>query len=254
MTASLHDFFRHRKVAESPFGRVLRGNGGVKVFVGYDSTQREAFDVFCHSLEEHCSINFELFGLVMEEFKAYTDWWRDADPLQSTEFTYLRFAVPWLCNYEGRALFMDCDMLAMGDLAEILKLPMDDYALRVVKHDHQPTSQVKMGNKVQTSYPRKNWSSMMLMDCSKLTLWSFEACNEWSGKQLHRFEGIPDEQVGELPDGWNVLDRYDENTKLVHYTEGGPWLPGFAHHQYGDVWFEAREKMRSKASPQLDPD
>ena len=40
-------------------------------------------------------------------------------PCQSTEFTYTRFLVPYLCGYQGKAIFIDCDMLCLGDIAEL---------------------------------------------------------------------------------------------------------------------------------------
>ncbi len=63
-------------------------------------------------------------------------------------------------------------MLVFGDVAKIANLDMKPYALRVVQHDYQPANTVKMYGAVQTNYPRKNWSSMMLMDCAKLKVWS----------------------------------------------------------------------------------
>ena len=57
------------------------------------------------------------------------------DPLASTEFTYSRFLVPHLCDYRGKAIFMDNDMLCFGDVKELDDLPMDDLDLQDVKHD-----------------------------------------------------------------------------------------------------------------------
>jgi hypothetical protein len=28
-----------------------------------------------------------------------------------------------------------------------------------------------------------------------------------------------------------------KNTKLLHYTEGGPWFENYKDHPYGDIWF-----------------
>ena len=134
--------------------------------------------------------------------------------------------MPYLEDYEGTALFMDSDMLALGDISELFHLPMDDLALRVRKHDYNPTETVKMGGKTQTQYPRKNWSSLMLMNCAELGAWSKEAVETQSGAWLHRFEPIPDEKVGDISEEWNVLDHMTGPTKLLHYTSGGPWLAG----------------------------
>ena len=101
---------------------------------------------------------------------AELDFDRPLDPLQSTEFTYSRFLVPYLCQYEGKAIFMDCDRLCLGDIKELDDLEMSQYALRVVKHNHRPTEKLKIDGKIQTVYPRKNWSSLMIMNCQELKL------------------------------------------------------------------------------------
>ncbi len=132
--------------------------------------------------------------------------------------------MPHLCDFSGRALFVDNDMLCFGDVAEIANLDMTGLALRVVQHDYQPTNGIKMYGAVQTNYPRKNWSSMMQMSCSKLKVWSKEVVETQTGAYLHRFQDIPDNEIGELPRTWNVLDDMDNTTKLIHYTNGGPWF------------------------------
>ena len=175
------------------------------------------------------------------------DFNRPLDPLQSTEFTYTRFLVPYLCGYQGIALFMDSDMLCLGDMAELFSYDMEPYALRVVKHGNQPKTTLKMDGKIQTIYPRKNWSSLMLMDCAKLTCWTKEAVETREAKWLHRFEPIPDELIDELPIIWNSLDYYDSSTKIIHYTEGGPWLQNYKDHPYGDLWFKYLSTLTSSS-------
>ena len=242
----------------SPFG-VRQVDGGYRIFIGFDSTQAIAYRVLCNSIwkyvPEHLQGQVRIYPLILSEFVAMAGWARPLDPLQSTEFTYLRFAVPWLCQYRGKALFIDSDMLALGDITQLFDShDMTNFALKVVQHDHNPTNQRKMGDKVQTSYPRKNWSSVMLMDCAKLTQWSLEAAQQWTGKQLHRFEGIPDAMIGELPAYWNHLDVRTKDTRLLHYTDGGPWLPGYENHPYGAPWFEARQNYLDKTSAPCDLD
>lgn len=244
----------------SPFSEKKLG-GKYRIFIGFDTSQSIAYHVLCDSIWRHIPPGLHddvvIYPLILSDFQAMCGWERPHDPLQSTEFTYLRFTVPWHCDYDGVALFIDSDMLALGDVTKLFRghgENMGDYALKVVQHDHRPTNQRKMGDKVQTAYPRKNWSSVMLMDCSKLTLWSLEAAERWSGKQLHRFEGIADAQIGSLPGYWNDLDRYDTDTMLLHYTDGGPWLPGYENHAFGDVWFEAKQELlgdKKGANPDL---
>lgn len=209
-----------------------------RIFIGYDEREDIAYRVLKHSLEKHSSERLDIRPLILREL----DFPRPRDPLQSTDFTYTRFLVPHLCGFQGVALFMDSDMLAMGDISEIFHLDMHEYALRVYKHNYTPTATIKMDGKPQTQFPRKNWSSFMLMNCERLNAWTKAAVLTQPARWLHRFEAIPDEQIGDIPEGWNVLDRYDPQTRLIHYTEGGPWFENYAAHPYGDVWLRAREE------------
>jgi lipopolysaccharide biosynthesis glycosyltransferase len=205
-----------------------------KIFIGYDSKVDIAYRVLKYSIEKHSTEPVDIRPLVLKEL----DFKREFDPLASTEFTYTRFLVPYLCDFKGVALFMDNDMLCLADINEIFQLDLDRYWLRVVKHDYRPTVKFKLDGFIQTQYPRKNWSSLMFLNCEKLTKWNKENVQTKSGAWLHRFEPIPDDCIGEIPKEWNVLERYDTDTKLIHYTEGGPWYENHKDHPFGDIWFQ----------------
>jgi len=212
----------------------------LRIFIGWDSREPECADVLRYSLEKHSSIPLDIRYLKLNELDFDRPW----DPLQSTEFTYTRFLVPHLCGYRGKAIFMDCDMLCLGDIRELDELPMENLALRVVKHDHRPTEKTKMDGKVQTVYPRKNWSSLMLMNCAALTLWNKRVVEMASGAYLHRFQEIPDGKIGEIPKTWNTLDWMDEHTRLIHYTSGGPWFEEYRDHPHGAIWRDYEAEYR----------
>ena len=72
--------------------------------------------------------------------------------------------VPYLNGYEGWSLFVDCDMLARADIAELWALRDDRFAVMCVKHDYVPKTDSKFLGQVQTKYPKKNWSSLMLFN------------------------------------------------------------------------------------------
>src|SRR3954452_12892392 len=163
-----------------------------KIFIGYDPSQQIAYDVLKYSIEKHASEPVEITPIDADKIEG---WNRELDPLQSTPFTYTRFLVPHLVNYEGIALFLDSDMLALDDITPLFHLSMDDLALRVRKHECNPSETVTMRGKVQTTHPRKNWSSLMLMIAPELRLWTLETVSTWTGKQLPRFEGVPDEAI-----------------------------------------------------------
>lgn len=221
-----------------------KGQKMLRIFIGWDSRFPEPADVLAHSLRKHASIPLDIRYLKLDELNIQ----REYDPLASTEFTYSRFLVPHLCDFQGKAIFMDNDMLCFGDVRELDELDMTGLALRVVKHDYQPSNTVKMYGAVQTSYPRKNWSSMMIMNCERLKLWSKQVVDSQTGAYLHRFEDIPDEQIGEIPDTWNTLDWMDQSTKLIHYTNGGPWFKEFEDHPHADVWNIARNEYSAAST------
>ena len=170
----------------------------LRIFIGFDSREAECSDVLAYSLRAHSSIPLDIRYLRLAEL----DLDRPGDPLQSTEFTYTRFLVPHLCGFRGKAVFMDCDMLCLGDIKELDDLDMRGLALRVVKHDHAPTATVKMDGKAQTTYPRKNWSSLMLMNCAGLRLWTKEVVETATGRVTARIPtGDSPSSVSVTPDG-----------------------------------------------------
>jgi lipopolysaccharide biosynthesis glycosyltransferase len=213
----------------------------LRIFIGWDSRFPEPADVLAYSLRKYASIPLDIRYLKLNELNLQ----RAHDPLQSTEFTYTRFLVPHLCGFEGKAIFMDNDMLCLGDIRELDELDMSNYALRVVQHDYQPENTVKMYGCVQTAYPRKNWSSLMIMRCDRLKLWSKQVVETQTGAYLHRFQDIPDEAIGEIPKTWNTLDWMDARTSLIHYTNGGPWFEQYRDHPHAGVWYQMRNEMQA---------
>lgn len=218
----------------------------LRIFIGYDTEEPECGPVLAYSLLKHAGIPLDIRLLALADL----DFDRPRDPLQTTDFTYTRFLVPHLCAYQGIAVFMDGDMLCLADMGEIAVLDMTGLALRVVKHDHRPAETVKKAGAPQTTFPRKNWSSLMVMDCARLGLWTRAVVERESGAFLHRFEGIPDERIGEIPSGWNDLDRWRPETRLLHFTTGGPWLAAHRDHPDAGLWRRYRdeyEQVRSVA-------
>jgi hypothetical protein len=218
----------------------------LRIFIGWDSRFPEPADVLAFSLRKHASIPLDIRYLKLPELRLN----RTYDPLASTEFTYSRFLVPYLCSYHGIALYLDSSMLCMADILEIAQLDMAGLAVRVVKHDYKPVATVKMNGAVQTAYPRKNWSSMMLLNCDRLTLWTKDVVETASGSYLHRFHDIPDNEIDNLPKTWNTLDTMDAGTKLVHWTSGGPWLEKTRNCPHAEIWLNARDEMLAVAADQ----
>ena len=115
--------------------------------------------------------------------------------------------MPWLCNFQGEALFVDADVLVTGDIRELFTIPWEPAeCIKVVKNQL-----------------RFEWPSVMLfnnMMCKILDEDFVETANP------HTLEWATG--VGELPKEWNYLVGYEqecgrpENPKLWHFTEGIP--------------------------------
>lgn len=217
----------------------------IRVFIGYDPREAVAWHVLAHSILARASVPVSITPLKLDALKDEGLMWRERDPLQSTDFAFTRFLVPYLCGYEGHAIFMDCDMLMLDDVAKLLPFITDnlDYAVCVVKHDYAPKTQIKFLGHAQTAYPKKNWSSFILFNnymCRKLTP---QYVNDASGLALHRFQWLSDETlIGELPKRWNFLvGEYDavppEQISNLHFTLGGPYFDEYKDCDYADLWF-----------------
>jgi len=221
----------------------------VRIFVGFDSREAVAYDVLSHSIRTRSSSTVSISALRLSELGDLM--WRERDALQSTDFSFSRFLVPYLCDFEGWAIFMDCDMLVLDDIANLWELRDERYAVQVVQHDHRPQEATKFLDQPQTTYEKKNWSSVMLLNCARCTALTPEYVNTASGLDLHRFIWLGDDDlIGELPKRWNHLVDYDprlpvEELSNLHFTNGGPWFDDFKNCASADLWFAERDRMLS---------
>ena len=214
----------------------------IRIFIGYDPKETIAFHVLSHSIMRHASVPVSITGLVLNQLPLT----RPRDSMQSTEFAFSRFLVPHLCEFEGWAIFMDCDMLCRGDIKELWDKRSLDHAVQVVKHDYIPTTTTKFLNQPQTRYARKNWSSLMIFNNWKCTALYPGYVDRASGLELHGFEWLDEHEIGGLPVGWNhLVGEYKPNpeAKLVHFTLGTPCFAKYRNCEFADEWFEERSLM-----------
>ena len=217
----------------------------IRVFIGYDPAEAVAFSVLAHSIHTHASRPVAITPIMLSQLTPIHT--RPRHQLASTEFSFSRFLTPFLCDYSGWAIFMDCDMLVRADIKELWELRDERYAVQVVKHDHRPEHAVKFLGQPQTRYEKKNWSSVMLFNCARCEALTPEFVNRASGLQLHQFKWLEhDGEIGELPATWNHLvgyDPHDRQAKNLHFTEGGPYFDEYAHCDYADEWRAYQRQM-----------
>lgn len=234
------------------------------VYIGYDSREYGAFAVCRESIKRFDRFSLPVVGLVLSELQQMGLYTRETrrryneegklelidvpsiapgyNGRISTEHANARFLVPRLCK-TGWALFCDCDIMFRVSAQEIFDLGDETKALQVVHHDFAPEATEKMDGQLQTVYPRKNQSSVMLINCDhpaheRLTL---EDINMKPGRELHRFFWLRDEEIGHLPPEYNYLEGETilpdgVDPKVVHYTRGIPDMAGYENVKFADEW------------------
>ena len=255
----------------------------LRIFIGYDPREAVAYHVLAHSIIRRASRPVSITPLALDHLRGiYT---RERDPRQSTDFTYTRFLVPHLSGYEGVSIYMDCDMLCRTDLwelhdtiwwkaSDLREVGLDTPATWVVQHDYVPRGLryvspschvcqsgreeahaclpdarlvgTKMDGLVQTAYPRKNWSSLMVFNNARCRVLTPEYVARASGMDLHRFAWLRDEEIGALPLTWNwLVGEYAPNpdARLLHYTLGGPWFEDTRDCDHAEEWLAERDHM-----------
>ncbi len=217
----------------------------INLYVGYDEREAIAYHVFCHSVIKNTSVPVKITPLVLSQLKEFNETHQD----RSNDFVYSRFLTPYLNEFDGWAIFADGDMICQADLKELIGMADPNKALMVVKHDYQTKASIKYLGNINENYPRKNWSSVILWNCShpKHKILTPEFVSNQTGKFLHRFSWLDDNDIGELPVEWNWLAcEYEKNTeaKLIHYTLGTPCFKDFRDTDMAEIWYDYYESAK----------
>lgn len=250
----------------------------LRIFIGYDGREPAGYEVALRSLKRHASIPLDIQPLVTAHLRGMGLYWRPeafrdgrrydviSDAPMSTEFALTRFLVPALCDFEGWALFCDCDFLFRADIAELFALRDESKAVQVVQHNYAPLDSMKMDAQLQAAYPRKNWSSAILWNCAHPAHRNLDLddINSVRGLKLHAFYWLADVLIGALPEAWNWLEGISPTTsagvesgkcvvasellsshqppatshspKAVHFTLGTPDMSGHEQSAFATEW------------------
>ena len=192
----------------------------LKVFIGTEPKQVRAERVLEYSIRKYASVDVEI--TMMRQGDPGFEWGQGP-----TGFTMFRFAVPELCNHEGFAIYLDCDMLLLADIAEL--------------YDYR-----KPGKWVCHSC--ENGDCVSVIDCSAtaLNIYTVRGLPKWGVRTV--LEPIIDRSI---PDKWNSLDLA-EGAALIHFTglATQPWLTNECHPDPEAVklWYDMEEEMLCESS------
>lgn len=216
----------------------------IKIVVGFDQREAVAYHTFCQSIIERSSLPISFLPLAINTLKDYKETHTD----KSNDFIYSRFLTPFLLSFDGWAIFVDGDMVCQADIKELWDLKNESKALLVVKHNYETKAHQKYLGNINENYPRKNWSSVILWNCKhpKHKILTPDFIANQTGKYLHRFSWLDDEDIGELPIEWNWLAiEYPENkqAKLIHYTLGTPCFEDYKNSEMSDIWHDNQRRI-----------
>jgi len=218
----------------------------IRIFIGHDSRYPEASKVCRQSMLKFWP-EAKITYLDKSVLKKNGMYGREDVEGESTEFSFTRFYIPLMMNYSGYALFCDNDFLWRVDPREVSRY-IANQPISVVKHKDYVAKSNKMDGIVNKTYPKKNWSSLMLFNCDMLkNKLSKEYLDKATPSQLHEFKFLNEKSVGEIPKRYNMLVGIDEitkeNARAIHYTEGGPWFDEYKDAELSEEWWEVYKTL-----------
>jgi lipopolysaccharide biosynthesis glycosyltransferase len=207
----------------------------IDIFVGADRSQLLAVAVLEHSILRHTTRPCRVTPLIDLDLPEPADLRQGS----RTNFSFARFAIPELKNYEGKAVYMDADMQVFRDVGELWSTPFD--GAKVIVQDELPEEIVRQ-NKLGAPKRRRKQCSVMLIDCAAARWHAADIIagldSKYTYEELLYELCILDEseiRYG-VPFEWNSLEHFDENTRLIHYTDMAtqPWVS--CRNPFGHVW------------------
>jgi hypothetical protein len=226
----------------------------LRVYIGFDSREQQAYYVAGKTFRSFGCQTYPIYeqqlrilGLLTRPVDRRVRMYDlNSDAEQSTEFAISRFAVPILAH-SGWCLGVDCDTVCLEDPHELLSWADETKAVQVVQHPPLVVSGLKMDGRLQMSYPRKLWSSVILWNVNheanrRLNL---TVLNQWPGRDLHALKWLADSEIGELPREANWLVGIQPKPArpiIAHFTLGTPDMPGFENSEHAEIWTNAGQR------------
>lgn len=227
-------------------------NEKVRIYVGTDRSQALAVKVLEHSIKRHTSLDVTVIPMCDLPIRSP----KDIRNGQRTGFSFSRFCIPELAGYQGRAIYMDADMLVFKDIASLWNIPFDGAKVIVQQEvKYQGVTTKKRG----APRERRKQCSVMLLDCDHLD-WKIDKIIDGLdrgdydyARLMYDFCLLRDDEIKYgIPFEWNSLEYYDERTCLIHYTDVStqPWTS--CHNKNSDLWFQEIRLMLQNGALKVD--
>jgi lipopolysaccharide biosynthesis glycosyltransferase len=210
----------------------------IRVFIGSGEASLVERKVAIYSLRKHAKQELDIYVMNGTHNSIERN---DREPILApmslkakyqniTEFSLYRYLIPQICNYQGRAIYLDSDTICLSDIAELFEADLAGKDFSAKREASEA------------------WGlSVMLIDCEKCRFDLETYCTEIDQKlygysdfnQMNaRFLRYHPFSIAELDPNWNVFDFCNSDTKLVHYTNlyTQPWKS--LDHPFGELWFQ----------------
>lgn len=236
-------------IKNSPIKNSSIKNSSIKIYLGTQVEQRLATEVLSYSIRQHTRATVEIVPLYEAVTAAGIQIPTPSDPKlrPRTPFTFQRFAIPALCHYQGRAIYLDSDMLVFQDIRKLWEQSFLDQQNPTRIFDLLSVPEPASSNRLPQY-------SVMMLNCEQLQ-WNAPrlvnqlAQGKWSYEQFVLEMAPAQKKSASLPIGWNDLERYSPGkTALVHYTDmpRQPWLSTV--NPLAELWCDALLKAISSGA------
>lgn len=216
----------------------MNSQSKVKVFIGSGEASRIERKTAILSLRKHTTRPLDIYVINGTHNSIQLN---DEEPFLApmslrvkyrniTEFSLYRYLIPELCNYQGRAIYVDSDTICLADVGELFDTPMEgaDFLAK-----YEADEQVWGMSVVLVDCEKSRFDLETIIDEIDAGLYSITDFSRMS----QRFLAHHPYKIGRLDPAWNDFDKYEEGTKLIHYTAllSQPWK--YHDHPYGELWF-----------------
>ena len=203
-----------------------------KIYIGTERNQYVTQRVLQYSIDSSASVSVTTIPL-HQQFRR----------VGGTNFGFVRFTVPSMNNFSGRAAYLDADQVVLSDVTKLFELLPQTHAIGLVTKPEGT-----FGGKIISE---GNQTSVMILDCPKLSAWKvpqlFENVvpnrQQLSADQIHyrdfmALKWFDQSQIFSIPPSWNHFNVVQSDSNLVHFSHvrSQPWRD--PTHPLSDWWNE----------------
>ena len=191
----------------------------LKIFIGTEPNQYVPQQVLIYSIKEKLSRPADIRPTRQKDGR-----------VGGTNFGFVRFNVPQLANYNGKAVYMDADQIVLDDMAKLFDALDDSHDIALVQN--------AQGSYNKKELTRANQTSVMVLNCDRLKDWNpktmFDGvvanreepkAGQIRYKNFMQLEHLDQSRIQELDPAWNHYNQEFPNSKLIHFSHvrSQPW-------------------------------